>query len=289
MGWEKREREKGSPNYSCRSSSLYTSLQIRHNNSSSMLLVVWHLSWSKMNTITEPNFYQLLLSIIFMNACFIADTENTLSCTTEPQVSLRDFLRLPTNCMHIALLAGSPLSSRQHTFFPSPAIRNPKMPCWAKTYTEALPTWLRVCLTVQPRWTQPLWKYCQSKTHLTLLSLRSKYTLLSIALLQFYSHVLWLVCRTSSLRVYHHSHSSHSSTFIFWTPPSLLVMHFLMWLSLPGITTFYQVYCRFLCTAAILNTHQMCIPFQSKDHFSETGMQWCKQTDSWLKWLRCQN
>lgn len=32
------------------------------------------------------------------------------------------------------------------------------------------------------------------------------------------------------------------------------------------------------------NTKQMSTPFQRTDPFSETGMQWYKQTDSWLKW-----
>lgn len=153
MGWEKRERAKVSPNYSCRSSSLYTSLQIRPCNSSSMLLVVSHLLWSKMNTITEPNFYQLLLSTIFMNACFIADTENTLSCTTEPQVSLTDFLRPPTNCMHTALLAGSTLSSREHTFSPITSHHKLKNALLSKNLhwrSAYMANKLRVCLTVQP-------------------------------------------------------------------------------------------------------------------------------------------
>lgn len=36
---------------------------------------------------------------------------------------------------------------------------------WRSAYTASK---LKVCLTVQPWWIQPLWKYCQSKTHLNL-------------------------------------------------------------------------------------------------------------------------
>ena len=84
MGWEKKE-EKGPWDYSCRSSSLYTFSQITPYNSSRMLQVpvLSRLLCNKMNTVTQPNFYQLLLSIIFMNACF---TEaNTLSVSVVQQ------------------------------------------------------------------------------------------------------------------------------------------------------------------------------------------------------------
>lgn len=55
--------------------------QIRARNSSRMwpVLALSCLLWNKMNTITEPNFYQLLLSSIFTNACFRADKENTFN------------------------------------------------------------------------------------------------------------------------------------------------------------------------------------------------------------------
>lgn len=190
--------------------------------------------------------------------------------------------------MQVALLAGSPLSSREHTFSPITSHHKLKNALQSKNLhwrSAYMANKLRVCLTLQSGWIQPLWKYCQSKTHLKLFSLHPKSTfafnssppILSPCPLACLPYVFTESLPSLSLTPQPNFHFLN----YLYPPSSLLVMHFLMWLSLPGITTFYQVYYRFLCTAAILNTHQMCIPFQNEDHFSETGMQWCKQTADW--------
>lgn len=55
--------------------------QIRAHNSSRTQPVpaLSRLLWNKMNTITEHNFYHLLLSSVFMNTRFRADKENTFN------------------------------------------------------------------------------------------------------------------------------------------------------------------------------------------------------------------
>lgn len=144
MGWERREKQKGPQDYSCRSSCLFTSLQIRPCNSSRtpQVPVLSHLLWNKINTVTEPNFYQLLLSIIFMNACFIADKENTLNISVVQQshkLLYEIFSDLPPTACTLPYWQGAPspqenlpkpeVTANACIFSQSPAITNSKLPC----------------------------------------------------------------------------------------------------------------------------------------------------------------
>lgn len=159
--------------------------------------------------------------------------------------------------MHTALLAGSPLSSRKLAqawgyskcihFLPSPAITNSKLPCWAKTHTEDLLTWLinwGFASLFSPDAFNHFGKYLEvlSKEN----PLKSLFPTLQMCLAFNSSPPILSPCPLACLQcVFTESLPSFSFTpqpnFHFlnylYSPPSLLIMHFLMQLSFPGITT----------------------------------------------------
>lgn len=189
-----------------------------------------------------------------------------------------------------------PSLRRKQTHAFSPSLTQ-NMPCWAKTHTEDLPAQLI-------NWGFASLFILMDSTALETLSkqnpLKSLYPtlqihLFSIALLQFYPtffglfavHLHWefTIIPTHpsaqlsfsvlfTLSTISSCHAFSNTTLSSW--PNYISMR----KSLPSPLQ-VSMYCG--------NTEQMYAPFQRKDPFSETGMQWHKQTDSWLKWSWCQN
>lgn len=179
-----------------------------------------------------------------------------------------------------------------HAFSPS---WTQNMPCWAKTHTEDLPAqpvnwgFASLFILMDSPSLETLSKQNPPKSLYPTLQIH----LLSIVLLQFYPNPLAFL-----QGIFTESLPSSPLTpqpnfhFLYYLhyPPSLLVMHFPMQLSPPNYILMRKSLPSPLQVSMHCgNTKQTYSPFQRKDPFSETGMQWHKQTDSWLKRSWCQN